>query len=227
MNADDHEKDLILAQELCAELRSGNGEAILKIYSIYQPFFLGYTRRRIRSSDDDKPTSILSDFWVELLNAKAICSYKGLASLKTYLFKILNFRIIDKMRSLNRQSAHSKNISDKDQEIDEFGSDDESPEKDIIHKEKIKLVHEALLMLTDTSPGDAYLVKMNLEGLDYSQMAARSLAGKGSDPKELDKKVNAIKKQFTREGTGSLAKFRICLDRIMRTNKLNQNDMLN
>ena len=55
-------------------------------------------------------------------------------------------------------------------------------------------------MLTDNSPGDAYLVKMHLEGLDYSQMAARSLAGKGSDQKELDRKINAIKKQFTREG---------------------------
>jgi RNA polymerase sigma-70 factor (ECF subfamily) len=227
MNAGDHETDLILAQELCAELRSGNGEAILKIYSEYHPLFLGYTRRRIRSTDYDKATSVLSDFWVELLNAKAICNYKGLASLKTYLFKILNFRIVDNVRSAYRQSAYGKNISDKDHEIDGFGSDDESPEKDMIHKEKIKLVHEALLMLADISFDDAYLVKMHLEGLDYSQMAERSLGDKDYPQKELDKKINAIKKQFTRDGTGSLAKFKSCLKRVMRKNKLNQDDIFN
>jgi len=227
MNAGNHETDLVLAQELCAELRSGNSEAILNIYSKYQPLFLGYTRRRLHSTDNDSATSVLSDFWVELLNAKAICDYKGLASLKTYLFKILNFRIIDNIRSACRQSAYGKNISDKDHDIDGFESDDKSPEKDMIHKEKIKLVHEALLMLDDTSPGDASLVKMNLEGLDYSQMAERNLGNKDYPQKELDKKINAIKKQFTRDGTGSLAKFKSCLERVMRKNKLNQDDIFN
>jgi len=79
MNAGNHETDLILAQELCAELRSGNGEAIRKIYSDYHPLFLGYTRRRLHSTDLDSAISVLSDFWVDLLNAKAICDYKGLA----------------------------------------------------------------------------------------------------------------------------------------------------
>lgn len=227
MNAGDHETDLILAQELCAELRSGNGEAILKIYSEYHPIFLRYTRRRIRSTDYDKATSVLNDFWVELLNAKAICNYKGLASLKTYLFKILNFRIVDNVRSAYRQSAYGKNISDKDHEIDGFGSDDKSPEKDMIHKEKINLVHEVLLMLANISFDDAYLVKMHLEGLDYSQTAERSLGDKDYPQKELDKKISAIKKQFTRDGTGSLAKFKSCLERVMRKNKLNQDDILN
>ena len=147
MNTGDHQKDLVLAKETCDELRSGNNEAILNIYSEYHPLFLAYTRRRLHSTDYDSATSVLSDFWVELLNAKAICAYKGLASLKTYLFRILNFRIVDNVRRANRQSAYGKNISDKDHELDGFGSDNESPEKDMIHKEKIKLVHEALLML--------------------------------------------------------------------------------
>ena len=226
MNASNHETDIVLAQELCVELRSGNGEAILKIYSQYHPLFLGYTRKRLHSTDHDKATSVLSDFWVELLNAKAICNYQGMASLKTYLFKILNFRIVDNARSANRQSTYEKKTSDKDHDFDTFESENESPEKEIIHKEKIKLVHEALLMLVDTSPGDAFLVKMHLEGLDYSQMAERSL-GEDYPQKELDKKINAIKKQFTRDGTGSLAKFKSCVERIMRKNKLIQNDMFN
>ena len=227
MNTGDHQKDLVLAKETCDELRSGNNEAILNIYSKYHPFLLGYTRRRIHSTDYHRATSVLSDFWVELLNAKAICGYKGLASLKTYLFRILNFRIVDNVRSANRQSAYGKNISDKDHEIDGFGSDDESPEKDMIHKEKIKLVHEALLMLADTSPSDAYLVKMHLEGLDYSQMAERILSDKDCTQKYLDNKINAIKKQFTRDRTGSLAKFKSCLERVMIKNELIHDYMYN
>ena len=222
-----HQKDLVLAKETCDELRSGNNEAILNIYSEYHPFFLAYTRRRLHSIDYDGVTSVLSDFWVELLNAKAICSYKGLASLKTYLFRILNFRIVDNARRAYRQSAYGKNISEKDHEIDGFGSDDESPEKDMIHKEKIKLVHEVLLKLADTSPSDAYLVKMHLEGLNYSQMAERILSDKDCTQKQLDNKINAIKKQFTRDRTGSLAKFKSCLERVMKKNELIHDDMFN
>ena len=46
-------------------------------------------------------------------------------------------------------------------------------EKDLMHKEKLRLVHETLLMLTETSPTDAYLVKLHLEGYDYRQMAEK------------------------------------------------------
>lgn len=227
MSTGDHEKDLILAQELCAELRSGNNEAILSIYNRYHPFFLGYTRKRIYSIDKHRVLTILTDFWVELLNAKAICDYKGFASLKTYLFKILKFRIVDNVRRENRKSAYSKNISDKEHEMDGFESDNVSPEKNLMHKDKIKLIHKMLLMLADTSPRDAYLVKMHLEGLDYSQMAERSFSDKGYTQKQLDKKNNAIKKQFTRNRTGSLAKFKSCLERIMIKNKLIHDDIFN
>jgi len=77
MSMDDHKQDLILAQETCEELRSGNNEAILGIYNKFHPFFFGYTRKRINSPDTSKATAILDDFWVELLNAKAICDFKG------------------------------------------------------------------------------------------------------------------------------------------------------
>jgi DNA-directed RNA polymerase specialized sigma24 family protein len=150
---------------------------------------MSYTRRRIQRYDSDRATLILDDFWVELLNARAICDFKGLSSLKTYLFKILNFRIVDNFRKANCKSAYGKNISSEDHEIDSFGSDDISPENDLMHKEKLRLVHETLLMLAETSPTDAYLVKLHLEGLDYRQMAEKSLSKKGYSEKELTNPV--------------------------------------
>ena len=223
----DHHTDLAAAQEACAELRSGNNEAILPIYHQYHPFFFSFTRRRLDSDDSESATSILTDFWVELLNGEAICAFKGLASLKNYLFRILKCRIIDNIRRENRQGADKKNISDKDHEIDGFKSEDESPEQSLMQREKIKLVHESLLMLSETSPTDAVLVRMHLEGMDYTQMAEKLLAGEKQTDRDVNKKVNAIKKQFTRSGTGSLDKFRSCLDRVMKKNNLIHDDLLN
>lgn len=216
-----------MAREVCDELRLGNNDAILGIYNKYHPFFLAFTTKRIPFFDKDRALSILNDFWVELLNAKAICDFEGLASLKTYLFKILNFRILDNVRRGNRQSAYGMNVSDKEHEIDGFEAEDKSPEQDLIQKEKRKLIHESLLMLSESAPTDAYLVKMHLEGLNYTQMAERMLGGRGSDQKQIDKKVGALKKQFTRDTSGSLAKFRGCLDKVMRKNNLVEADLLN
>lgn len=227
MLTNDRQTDLELAQKACAELISGNNEAILPIYKQYHPFLFAFTRRRVGSNDPQSALSILNDFWVELLNSEAICAFKGLASLKTYLFSILKFRIIDNMRREHRQGAYHKNISEKDHELDNFESEDESPEKAVMHKEKIRLVHESLLMLSKTSPTDAYLVKMHLEGMSYDQMSEKLLAGQDWTQGEMEKKINAVKKQFTRSGTGSLDKFKACLDRVMKKNNLMHHDILN
>jgi RNA polymerase sigma factor (sigma-70 family) len=227
MTESDHQTDLKLAQETCDELRSGNKDAILPVYKQYHPFLLCYTRKRLSPPDKDRVESILTDFWVELLNATAICSYKGIASLKTYLFKILKFRIIDNVRKASQQKAYHKNISDKEHDLDQFGDEDSSPEKGLMQKDKVKIVHETLLMMTEDSPKDAFLVKMHLEGLDYQQMAEKQLGEKDYTPKELSKKVNAIKKQFTRSKTGSLAKFQSYLNRCLAKNQLAYADLMN
>jgi RNA polymerase sigma-70 factor (ECF subfamily) len=68
---------------------------------------------------------------------------------------------------------------------------------------------------------------MHLEGMDYQQMAEKTLAGTSYSDKELKKKTTAIKKQFTRKTSGSMAKFKSCLERVMRKNNINHADMLN
>ncbi len=82
------------------------------------------------------------------------------------------------------------------------------------------MVQKALVQLSDTSPRDASLIRMNLEGLSYEQMAQRELSGDKADPDELKRKVDAIKKQFTRKETGSMAKFKTVLSRYLDTNGL-------
>ncbi|MBC2736544.1 MAG: RNA polymerase sigma factor [Desulfobacteraceae bacterium] len=228
MNVVSHHLDYTMAQETCTELLSGNNEAILVIYNKFHPLFLGYTRRRTHSlNDDTKALSILDDFWVELLNAKAICDFKGISSLKTYLFKILNYRIVDNVRRANRQGSYDNNVNSDNHDIDCFKDEKISPENDLMHKEKIHLINESLLMLTEKFPTDAHIVKSYLEGLNYQQTAEKMLSGKPFNSKELKKKTDAVKKQFTRPGTGSLAKFKSCLESIMKKRQLIQKDLLN
>jgi hypothetical protein len=66
---------------------------------------------------------------------------------------------------------------------------------------------------------------MNLEGLSYEQMAQRELNGV-KDADELKRRIDAIKKQFTRKETGSMAKFRSVLDNYLDKNDLNHKDLL-
>jgi hypothetical protein len=64
-------------------------------------------------------------------------------------------------------------------------------------KENVRLVHETLLMLTDSSPTDAYLVKMQMEGLSYQQMAEKMLGNKPKSDKELKKKTDPSKTVYS------------------------------
>jgi hypothetical protein len=86
---------------------------------------------------------------------------------------------------------------------------------------------ESLMMLTDKFPEDAHLVKMYLEGLNYRQMAQKQLGNTYYTETDLDKKVNALKKQFIRQDTGSLARFKSYLERCMTKNRLAFADILN
>jgi hypothetical protein len=68
---------------------------------------------------------------------------------------------------------------------------------------------------------------MNLEGLSYKQMAARELNGRSADPLQLKRKVDAIKKQFTRKETGSMAKFKNALSQYLDAHGLDYTALLN
>ena len=102
-----------------------------------------------------------------------------------------------------------------------------SPEDEFLIKEKNNLIHEALLQLASVSPRDAKLIQMHFDDLSYEEMARRELQDNEVDPINLKKKTEAIKKQFTRGKTGSMAKFRRILKRCMENHSLTHTDLLN
>jgi len=218
--------DYDLGQKICRELRCGNRSAILELYHNFGLFFAAFTRKRLFGDDPHGVENVLSNFWLELLNAKTICKFDGKASLRTYLTVILNRRIIDANRKFERERNSTPIKKESESGSEGHSHDQQTPEKELIIKEQQRLIQKALVQLSDTSPRDASLIRMNLEGLSYEQMAQRELKGDKADPDELKRKVDAIKKQFTCKETGSMAKFRTVLSRYLDTNGLNYKDFL-
>lgn len=101
-----------------------------------------------------------------------------------------------------------------------------SPEQKVILKERDRLVRETLLDMSEKYPRDAELVKMHLEGLSYRHMASRELAGTDPEEEELNKRLSAVKKRFTRPHSGSLAKFRKMLLQKMKQKGLDVDDLI-
>jgi len=226
MESHQNHTDHDLGQKICRELRSGNRSAILALYNRYQQFFTAFTRRRLFDEEPYGAEDVLSNFWLELLNGKAICGYSGRASLRTYLTVILNRRIIDANRKFERDRNSTSLLKQKANESDDNIRDQQTPEQALAIKEQQKLIPKALVQLSDISPRDANLIRMNLEGLSYEQMAEKELNGEKADQAELKRKVDAIKKQFTRKETGSMAKFRSVLNRHLDTVGLSYRDFL-
>ena len=219
--------DYQLSQEICDRLRSGDHESLLKLYSKYHILFRAFAWKRLFINDHSRAETTVNQFWIELLNTKAICRYLGKTSLKNYLLTILNRRIIDANRKWVRDNNQKQKIEKLVEENSEEKSMGVSPEEILLHKERMRLIHEALLQLATISTRDAYLMKMYLEGLSYKEMAEREMAPRDANGSEVHKKVNAIKKQFTRPKTGTMARFKNTIASCLMDHDLVLKDLLN
>ena len=167
--------DFFTAQRICNELRAGNTEALSELYHKYQVFFSAFARQRLFNSNGCPIDNVLSNFWLELLNSSAICDYQGKASLRTYLTLILSRRIIDANRKIKREKNSNIAFEYQGATISDNDNFQQSPDRDLLKKELQKLMHEALLQLSDISPRDANLIRMHLEGMTYEEMAKKEL----------------------------------------------------
>jgi RNA polymerase sigma factor (sigma-70 family) len=216
MDSEQIRNDVAIAERICEDLRAGNRKALTELYNAHHHLFLNFAKLHLYNPEDFE--DVTQNFWAEIMNGKAICAYaqnpKNTATLRTYLVGMLYRRIID----ANRKTSRYKEIHQKEENLQEIP--DQAPPPNNVLVDSIsqdlarRLVHQALLKLSEESPQDASLVGMHLEGLDYSQMAIRT-----------GKRIDAIKKQFTRERTGSLAKFKRALKFIMQAQGLTYEDI--
>lgn len=216
LSAERTTQDLDFAKRICEELQLGDTTFFGELVDALNSLFLSFARRRLFNPKDSE--DVVQSFWEELMNARAICAYAEStdrkATLRTFLLGILLNRIVDANRKTRRHKGthlEGKDLSDEKDQIP-------TPQNGLLSSSSQTmartLVHSTLLRLSEDFPRDASLVRMHLEGLSYSQMAEK-----------LGKKSDAIKKQFTREPTGSLAKFKIALKQIMHTQGIRYEDI--
>ena len=186
------DNDLKTARQICRDLRHGSPASLLVLYNRYQNLFSAFAKRRLFNADTDHVDDILANFWIELLNGKAICKFKGKSSLQTYLTVILNRRIIDANRKLDRDKDLGKNIEKTDIESASDSRIAQSPENILMKKEAQRLVRKAIDQLEEISPRDANYLKMHLDGLTYEEMAKIDMPDDHYNPKKLKKKTDAI-----------------------------------
>jgi RNA polymerase sigma-70 factor (ECF subfamily) len=210
------ENDIALAKRICEGLRSGEKECLGELVTAHHDFFQNFARRRLFRPDILE--DVTQSFWEEMLSGRTICGYahssENKATLRTYLLGVLHRRVIDANRKTSKNGEklqEEENIQDRaDPAPNPHNGLASSSSQDISRR----LVHQALLRLSEEYPQDASLVRMHLDGLDYSQMATR-----------LEKSHDAIKKQFSREPTGSLARFKSALKQIMLAEGLRYEDI--
>lgn len=221
-------KDLATAKELCRELKLGNKGAIVGIYEAYSRGFLLRIQQLLYDSKTYKPEDVFSEFWEKkLLSGDVFCNYtaKNESSLRNYLYKILYFFVVE----INRKILRERKVFRADSEIKETPDNSpKTPEQDIVNPALFnqKLISEAFLQLSELSPKDAAYIKMYyLEGMQHRGIAVKE-SGEVADKKTIDKKTCAIRKQITRPRTGSLARFRVIMERLMKKHNLSIKDLL-
>jgi len=186
------ESDLEKAQRICQQIQKyGNKAAIIELYEQYHPFFIAFALSRLYNPDNAE--DVVSAFWVELLNGNAICGYKAInnASLKSFLTRILRWRIINANNN-NRFEIHPP------------------PESDHVHtiQEEIikKMVHRGLRQLETVNPRCAKLIRLYLKGFSHKEKAIEVLGSKPYTDIELEREINKIKHEINNKGTGSCQK---------------------
>jgi RNA polymerase sigma-70 factor (ECF subfamily) len=226
--------DFQTAQRICNQIRSGNLESVTELYQVYHHRFIAFANARLRSNPSASPEDVVSKFWIELLNGKAICRYKGInsASLYSFLLNILAYRILDHLRSIGNKTkqemneAESGRNSNRKKDLSDIAG--ENP-KEPTNQETIlqQFVHESLLTLSEKSPKDAELIKLHLlEGWTYTEIAGHFYEMEASEPSAPRKITDRIKKQFTRPETGSKSKLRRIMENKMNRYKLTIQDLL-
>ena len=134
----------------------------------------------------------------------------------------MKWRITDCIRQQQKNTVSFTAVSELSQEQ----SDAFSPEDTLQAEERKKLINGAILIFEAISSIEARRIWMWSNGMSYKDMAMKEFAGQDSSAKEISSKESAIRKQFTRPQTGTLAKFRIVLERYLETKKLTINDIL-
>lgn len=217
-----NKSDLQLAEQICNELRNDNLQGIIELNERYGTFFKKFIEIKLNKVLSGKiytslsiVDDILQNFWLKkIVNKTVVCDYKAKndASLKTFLLSILYFHIIDEVKTIKKkkeiplESIDLKNIKT----VSPIEKNEKEREQLIIEE----LINTSFERLSSIRPKDAKIISLRMEGFSYEKIAINL----GEDPNSHDfkRKVDGIKKQCTRTGSGSFSRFKIIFNRLLK-----------
>jgi RNA polymerase sigma factor (sigma-70 family) len=214
-------EDIERARRICDELIAGNKRAIEELVFKYSDHFKRFAQSRLSKEAEIDWEDVLSDFWVQLLDGRIICDFLNdpktqtgrKSSLKWYLMCILSRRIIDAIRS--RERRRNKNEAYRENQEIISGDTERNPDDILLQKEKKMLIKRALILLSESDPIAARRIRMHFfDGKTHSEIARQELGKPNPGADELRKKEQAIRKQFTRKGSGHIAQLKIAFQRV-------------
>jgi len=231
------DKDLKLAQRICEELRRGNTHAVMELITLYghtlEVFTIFKTQKTYgrwmvhyqesKNTEYNPIKDLIQDFWVtKMMEKKAVCGYKGRngASLKTYLFSIMMNLIMEQGRKIKkRHDVEVEEIPDVIKKADLTVPNEEDIIKHVDDKGQLddafqeeltcRFKNIALECLSQKRPDDATLVLLRMNGVSFREIAQRFLLNEClfTDDNAIKKKAAALRKQCTRDNSGSFARF--------------------
>lgn len=214
------------ADKICNELRSGNKDAIRPLMDKYNDYLTENAKRKLCSFNPDPHwiEEVVNNVWIAISGKDSrgeyrICKYNEKSTLKTYLTAFLKNKVYDEKQRI---------MSEKRKRADELDKLSYHTNDNKYKNEELQeIIHEALLQFDESSPKDARLIMMYLKGLSFREMAMQDLKGSNASERDIERKYNAVRQQFNRAGTGSVAKFKKELKRYMKKNDLNYGDFFN
>lgn len=173
--------------ELCA---AKDEDAFSEIVGRYERFVYSAVFAELKNTDDAFDVS--QEVFIRLYNAAG--GFRCESTLKTWLYRMCKNCAYDYMRKYYKNRAVSLTVTDDGDEnsgeIDIVS--EETPEDEVLKKEKIHAVREAILKLPDEQKD--VIVLREIEGLQYSEIAVMLGISEGTVKSRISRGREALKK---------------------------------
>lgn len=179
--------DDALLMELIAEK---NEDAFSEIVARYEKFVYSAVFAELKHTDDAFDVS--QEVFIRLYNAAG--GFRCDSTLKTWLYRMCKNCAYDYMRKYYKHKAVSLTFKDADEETTEDIDivSEETPEEEVLKKERIKAVHDAIRKLPEEQR--EVIVLRELEGLQYTEIAEMLGISEGTVKSRISRGRENLKK---------------------------------
>ena len=237
------DEDIELARKICKELGLGKNYVVVELMDLYEEPLVRAARYYLLSNYSEYMTTfqkkensqqnhierltedILQDFWVNIvIQKKIVCIYEARngASLKTFLTRVLFYYISTKYKRIkNRAEYPHEQKKSHGHEYTAFFEDQLDIEMDDARQQELIewYVNLALKQLSEYEtrprPLDACLLYYRMHGVSFNQIAKEYIVDP-NDKKKIRSKAAALRQQYSRKKSGSMARFDKIFNSILR-----------